>query len=103
MGVERWGAALGMWKCKEYISCNADVGQITMEDLQVVEHIVRKDPKVIEECGIIGIPKEDMHKVYCDRELLVRSAYSTAMLTQRKPGRLASTSASAIKSGCSKP
>lgn len=41
--------------------------QITMEDLQVVEHVVRVDPKVIEQCGIIGIPKEDMHKVYCDR------------------------------------
>ncbi|PLB38794.1 peroxisomal copper amine oxidase [Aspergillus candidus] len=39
---------------------------ITMEDLQEVEHVVRQDPKVIEQCGIIGIPKEDMHKVYCD-------------------------------------
>jgi Cu2+-containing amine oxidase len=38
-----------------------------MEDLQEVEHICRKDPKVIEQCEIIGIPKEDMHKVYCDR------------------------------------
>lgn len=42
---------------------------ITMEDLQEVEHIVRKDPKVIEQCGIIGIPPEDMDKVYCDRGL----------------------------------
>jgi len=39
---------------------------ITMEDLQAVEHVVRKDPKVIEQCAIIGIPAEDMHKVYCD-------------------------------------
>ena len=39
---------------------------ITMEDLQVVEHICRKDPKVIEQCGIVGIPPQDMHKVYCD-------------------------------------
>jgi len=39
---------------------------ITVEDLMVVEEVVRKDPKVIEQCGIIGIPKEDMHKVYCD-------------------------------------
>ncbi|MCJ1479732.1 hypothetical protein MMC13_008418 [Lambiella insularis] len=39
---------------------------ITMEDLQIVEHIVRVNPKVIEQCGILGIPKEDMHKVYCD-------------------------------------
>ncbi|KIW71371.1 hypothetical protein PV04_03548 [Phialophora macrospora] len=39
---------------------------ITMEDLQIVEHIVRKDPGVIEQCGLIGIPPEEMHKVYCD-------------------------------------
>ena len=39
-----------------------------MEDLQIVEHICREDPKVIEQCVISGIPKEDMHKVYCDRE-----------------------------------
>lgn len=38
-----------------------------MEDLQIVELVVRKDPKVIKQCGIIGIPPEDMHKVYCDR------------------------------------
>ena len=47
---------------------HTDLFQITMEDLQVVEHVVRKDAKVIEQCGIIGIPKEDMHKVYCDRK-----------------------------------
>ncbi|KAF2142929.1 uncharacterized protein K452DRAFT_317821 [Aplosporella prunicola CBS 121167] len=39
---------------------------ITMEDLQIVESVVRKDPKVIEQCGIIGIPPEDMYKVHCD-------------------------------------
>ena len=39
---------------------------ITMEDLQIVETVVRKDAKVIEQCGIVGIPPEDMHKVYCD-------------------------------------
>lgn len=39
---------------------------ITMEDLQVVEGCARRDPKVIEQCGILGIPPEDMHKVYCD-------------------------------------
>ena len=39
---------------------------ITMEDLQAVEHVCRKDPKVIEQCGLIGIPPEEMHKVYCD-------------------------------------
>ncbi len=44
-----------------------------MEDLQIVEHVVRKDPKVIEQCVIVGIPKEDMHKVYCDRECELES------------------------------
>ncbi|KAF2227951.1 peroxisomal copper amine oxidase [Elsinoe ampelina] len=39
---------------------------ITMEDLQIVETVVRKDPKVIEQCGILGIPPQDMYKVYCD-------------------------------------
>ena len=39
---------------------------ITMEDLQIVENVARKDPKVIEQCGILGIPPADMHKVYCD-------------------------------------
>ncbi|KAI1617600.1 primary-amine oxidase [Exophiala viscosa] len=39
---------------------------ITMEDLNAVEMTMRKDPKVIEQCGIIGIPPEDMYKVYCD-------------------------------------
>ena len=37
-----------------------------MEDLQLGDEIVRKSPKVIEQCKILGIPAEDMHKVYCD-------------------------------------
>jgi len=48
-----------------------------MEDLQIVEHVCRKDPKVIEQCVLSGIPAEDMHKVYCDRkfktQLLLKS------------------------------
>ncbi|KAK2049447.1 copper amine oxidase [Colletotrichum somersetense] len=39
---------------------------ITMEELQIVEHICRTDPKVIEQCVLSGIPESDMHKVYCD-------------------------------------
>ncbi|KEY75170.1 hypothetical protein S7711_01616 [Stachybotrys chartarum IBT 7711] len=39
---------------------------ITMEELKLVEHVCRQDPKVIEQCRISGIPAEDMHKVYCD-------------------------------------
>lgn len=41
--------------------------QITMEDLQDTERVVRNDPKVIEQCKILGI--DDMSKVYCDRKL----------------------------------
>lgn len=37
---------------------------ITMEDLQLVEKICRTDPKVIEQCKILGV--DDMSKVYCD-------------------------------------
>ena len=37
---------------------------ITMEDLQLVEKVCRTDPKVIEQCNILGIT--DMSKVYCD-------------------------------------
>lgn len=31
-----------------------------------MEAICRKDPKVIEQCEISGIPRDEMHKVYCD-------------------------------------
>jgi primary-amine oxidase len=48
-----------------------------MEDLQIVESVVRKDPKVIEQCGIIGIAPQDMHKVYCDREYNVQVSSHT--------------------------
>ena len=40
--------------------------QITPEELASVEHGIRTDPKVIEQCVISGIPAEDMHKVYSD-------------------------------------
>ncbi|KAK6353580.1 Copper amine oxidase [Orbilia brochopaga] len=39
---------------------------ITMENLIETDKVVRADPKVIEQCGIIGIPPSDMHKVYAD-------------------------------------
>ena len=71
-----------------------------MADLQIVEHIVREDPKVIEQCGIIGIPKEDMYKVYCDRGS--PSAYLELLLTGPKLGLSDTTKDSATKSACSK-
>lgn len=37
-----------------------------MEELQLVEYVVRKDPKVIEQCKLSGVAEEDMDKVYCD-------------------------------------
>lgn len=39
-----------------------------MEELQFVEHVVREDEGVVEQCVISGISREDMHKVYCDRK-----------------------------------
>ncbi|OBT75859.1 hypothetical protein VF21_04372 [Pseudogymnoascus sp. 05NY08] len=36
------------------------------EEMLNVERILRKDPKIIEQCGILGIPPEHMYKVYCD-------------------------------------
>ncbi|KAH8903592.1 copper amine oxidase [Coniochaeta sp. PMI_546] len=39
---------------------------ITMEELQAVEHKIRTDPRVIEQCVLSGISASDMHKVYCD-------------------------------------
>ncbi|KAL8347248.1 hypothetical protein RB601_003231 [Gaeumannomyces tritici] len=39
---------------------------LMVEELQAVEYLCRTDPKVIEQCELSGIPKEDMHKVYCD-------------------------------------
>lgn len=39
-----------------------------MEELQRVEQVIREDEGVVEQCAISGIPKEDMHKVYCDRK-----------------------------------
>lgn len=49
-----------------------------MEDLQVVEEVMRKDEKVIEQCGILGIPRQDMHKVYCDCMLHTGSTQNLA-------------------------
>jgi primary-amine oxidase len=39
---------------------------LTLEELQIVEEICRKDPSVIEQCRISGVPESDMHKIYCD-------------------------------------
>ncbi|KAM4054531.1 copper amine oxidase, enzyme [Hirsutella rhossiliensis] len=39
---------------------------ITVEELQAVEHIVRTDAAVIEQCEKSGISRDEMHKVYCD-------------------------------------
>jgi Cu2+-containing amine oxidase len=75
---------------------------ITMEDLQVVEHVVRKDPKVIEQCAIIGIRKEEMHKVYCDRECTPAEMPAEKVADNEQLGRSATTNGSATRSDCSK-
>lgn len=71
--IVKWECAEDVQPLVRLLSCVSlprklmDV-QITVEELQIVERIVRTDPKVIEQCALIGIPKEDMHKVYCDRQ-----------------------------------
>lgn len=52
--IVQWSEASGLYP------------SITMEDLQKVEQIAREDPKVIEQCEILGISKEEMEKIYCD-------------------------------------
>lgn len=42
------------------------VFKITSDELVSVEHGCRKDLKVVEQCIISGVAREDMHKVYCD-------------------------------------
>ena len=73
--ILKWEALEGVqplvWSrfcCKCHVHVEANLLQITMEDLQIVEHVVRKDAKVIEQCEISGIPRSEMHKVYCDRK-----------------------------------
>ena len=74
-----------------------------MEDLQIVEHVVRQDPKVIEQCVISGIPREDMHKVYCDREFIhTYRTESSSKLIMHQHGPLATTRGLAAKSDFSK-
>lgn len=39
---------------------------LTIEDLSRCESIIRSDPDVIKQCEISGVPRLEMHKVYCD-------------------------------------
>lgn len=55
--------------CSTRKSSCTNARQITMEDLNQVEAVVRKDPKVIQQCIISGVPADEMDKVYCDRKL----------------------------------
>ena len=86
---------------------------ITMEDLQAVEHVVRVDEGVIEQCGIVGIRREDMGRVYCDRECGFSSSpfpfrlggsipYTAQRLMSWQRGRLDTMSDSETRYGCSK-
>lgn len=71
-----------------------------MEDLQIVEHIARTDSKVIEQCEISGIPKEEMHKVYCDCTFVPAPLIFQTDATQL--GRLVSTKDLVTRSAYSK-
>jgi len=71
---------------------------ITMEDLQGTEEVVRTDPKVIEQCKILGI--YDMRKVYCDRKLDFPPRSQVLIIFQRGP--LATMSVSEIRCACNR-
>ncbi|KAK3316504.1 copper amine oxidase [Apodospora peruviana] len=58
--------ALDEPKIMAWVETDGEQPIITMEELQYVEHVARKDPKVIEQCVISGIAAEDMDKVFCD-------------------------------------
>jgi primary-amine oxidase len=58
---------------------------ITVEDLQDVEKIIRKDPKVIEQCKIIGIDEKDMDRVFCGIWAPFYPSLICCMLTLSRP------------------
>lgn len=39
---------------------------LTPSDLQATEEIVRTDPAVIKQCELSGVPRSEMHNIYCD-------------------------------------
>ncbi|CUM63485.1 uncharacterized protein PRCAT00001061001 [Priceomyces carsonii] len=39
---------------------------LTPQDLQRTEEIIRKDPEVIRQCVLSGVPESDMNNIYCD-------------------------------------
>ncbi|GMM36201.1 U4/U6-U5 snRNP complex subunit [Saccharomycopsis crataegensis] len=39
---------------------------LTIEDLSSAEEIIRNDPEVIRQCGISGVPANEMDRIYCD-------------------------------------
>ncbi|ODV89528.1 hypothetical protein CANCADRAFT_45945 [Tortispora caseinolytica NRRL Y-17796] len=54
---------------KSIEECNQTSGAcpiITTDDLRTIEETIRNDPKVIKQCELSGVPKSEMHKVYCD-------------------------------------
>ncbi|KAK9473735.1 copper amine oxidase [Dipodascopsis tothii] len=54
----------GELKAFEYVSGVQPI--LTIDDLANVEGTIRKDPSVIEQCVLSGVPASDMDKVYCD-------------------------------------
>ena len=50
---------------KSEVLCNVQP-LFTLEEMTNVERILRQDPGVIEQCSKLGIPPEDMDKVFCD-------------------------------------
>lgn len=75
---------------------------ITMEDLIGTEKAVRENEKVIEQCGILGIPREDIGKVYCDRMSPRSHSLEDQELIRKQPGQLDMMSVSETTRGCSR-
>lgn len=75
---------------------------IVLEELQEVEHICRKDPRVIEQCEIIGIPREEMEKVYCDRKFCLSVDFDSSTQVVLQPGPSATMSGLGATSVCSR-
>ncbi|KAI5307536.1 hypothetical protein KEM55_008046 [Ascosphaera atra] len=53
-------------KVTKWVELDGEQPIITPDELLNIEFIARKNPEIIKQCGILGIPPEDMDKVYVD-------------------------------------
>ncbi|KAI5283913.1 hypothetical protein KEM54_001735 [Ascosphaera aggregata] len=60
---------LGNSRIELWIELENEQPILSGQETRHIEFVARTDPKIIEQCGIVGIPPEDMHKVYIDGQL----------------------------------